>query len=524
MVTSLGRVFRNTSLTNKVRIPLILIFFLVLAVSITNYLALKHLSEQAHYQNNIISKAMRYLLDADKDLYQARVNEVSIISVLEKQDELEFEDDEVESLKKKHQKDIKQANKRVQKAADTINGQGFDFDRNFELFSKEFNLWKKYTNEIVELSVAGDFDEALSLSVYESLEHFTTARQALDIVSNTLIDENKAGAKRANKLAEDASRLLFIIVSVVIAIVVLFSVALPGMISKPAQSLRDSLEELSQGDGDLSSRLNVLGKDELGQVASAYNELMNKLHRSISQVATTSQTLKQNTDQLRLLSDNNQTLSEEQHEAIALIVTAVEEMSATIREVAHNAELVSNSTKDISTQANQGAMVIEKSADNATQLASQMQDTVNVVTALEQEASKISTVIDVITGIAEQTNLLALNAAIEAARAGDQGRGFAVVADEVRSLAGRTQQSTEDIRQMIETLETGVQNAARSIDEGSNHVESTVDDVQKAKESFYTIRDAITEISDKTMQIATTTEEQSCVIETVSENLSEIDQ
>ena len=195
-------------------------------------------------------------------------------------------------------------------------------------------------------------------------------------------------------------------------------------------------------------------------------------------------------------------------------------MSFAIREVAQNAQMTANEVQEVDRLTEEGSKITTDAVNEIQSLSDSVGQAKVVITKLSENSSDIASVLDVIRGIADQTNLLALNAAIEAARAGEQGRGFAVVADEVRTLASKTQQSTQDIQKMIESLQTGVEEAVQSINIGSQATQSTVDLSQKTLEALGKIAEASQRVSDMSAQTATATEEQSQVAEDVNRNLT----
>lgn len=195
------------------------------------------------------------------------------------------------------------------------------------------------------------------------------------------------------------------------------------------------------------------------------------------------------------------------------------EMTATVQEVARNAADASDAAHAADSEAVNGNLIVDNVTSAINDLALEVQESAGTIATLEENAEQIGTVLDVIRGIAEQTNLLALNAAIEAARAGEQGRGFAVVADEVRTLASRTQDSTREIQSMIERLQEGSKSAVLAMDQSQKKTERVVEQAHKAGEALTSITMAVSRIADMNTQIATAAEQQSAVSEDINENV-----
>lgn len=506
----------NASLMNKIRVPILCFLLLGLGQIIINYVSFTDLSKDVRYQNDVQVKALTLTLDADKDLYQALVNERAIIALLEQGGS----EKDIKKRTKKRLKDQKQAKTRFEGSIALMDDEQNTPDYNS--FIEHYNKWKKAGDQALVLAGEGKFQQAMQLSLAADND-FSIARESLDLVSNRLIEKSKQSRKLTNNKIDFTLLLQLILAGVLITFVLLTVLILPPFIAKPAQLLRNSLLELTKGESDLTHRLEVKNKDELGQIANAYNLVMEKLYNSIKSVAETSESLKKSTEVLEEFSGRNRVLSKEQHESITTIAAAVEEISTTVKDVADNADEVATSTKTISVSAQEGNKVIENATRKASTLASNMTSSVEVVSKLEENATNIASVMAVISGIAEQTNLLALNAAIEAARAGEQGRGFAVVADEVRSLASRTQSSTEDIQAMINSLQAGVADAVASIEAGNTEAEATVEDVKTAQAAFNEILQSLELVNGMSQQIATATEQQSEGVLEISKNLAEID-
>ncbi len=295
-------------------------------------------------------------------------------------------------------------------------------------------------------------------------------------------------------------------------------------LARPLERIVASMRDISSGSGDLTVRLDDRAKDELGQLAGAFNVFVAKLDDIMSRVGDTTEELATASEELSMITKDTRRGVEQQQGEIQQVATAIEEMTATVRDVARNTNATADAARQAGQEVDSGKRILHGSSSAIQQLSQRMNESQAVVNALESDSTKVGTVLDVIRGIAEQTNLLALNAAIEAARAGEQGRGFAVVADEVRVLAQRTQQSTEEIRVIIESLQDRSQQTARLLQQNNADLATTVDLSTQTDQAFEHIEQAVHQLLDMSTQIASATEEQATVTEEISKNVDTIHQ
>ncbi|HHX8332410.1 TPA: methyl-accepting chemotaxis protein [Vibrio diabolicus] len=293
---------------------------------------------------------------------------------------------------------------------------------------------------------------------------------------------------------------------------------------QPLQHVAASLKDVAAGGGDLTARLKVESQDEVGEVAAAFNEFMDKLHplmQDIHRSATTVQTVSQS-----LNTQTSQASGQMQDHCLETdkVVTAVTQMSMTAKEVASNTNATAQAIEDANSQVTEAQREVEQAIEGITELVREIDSTSDAISELSLQTEKITKVLDVIGEIAEQTNLLALNAAIEAARAGEQGRGFAVVADEVRSLASRTQNSTHEISDMLKQLQNGVSRAVSTMSVSQKRGVKTAEESALIQQSLSGVHHSIGTIRDMGIQTASAAEEQSAVAEDINQNLVAIQQ
>lgn len=290
-------------------------------------------------------------------------------------------------------------------------------------------------------------------------------------------------------------------------------------ITRPLEAVAAALNDIAHGEGDLTQRLQVVSQDEVGLVSRAFNQFITQIQSLVSEVGATSAQVFAASDRLQALSGQFSQQMQGHRKETDMVVTAVTEMSSTAHEVASSAANAANSTTVAAQEAVQAHQVVDVASRSINALVGEVDQASHVIAELAQETAKIGSVVEVIRGIAEQTNLLALNAAIEAARAGEQGRGFAVVADEVRSLAGRTQQSTHQINDMLQRLQNGVKEAVAVMETSQERSQQAISETAKIASSLDSMSLSVSSINDMNMQIATAAEEQNAVSEEINRNL-----
>ena len=349
-------------------------------------------------------------------------------------------------------------------------------------------------------------------------------RAASEQMSTLVSQLNQHGQTQAEAISTSAEQTVWLGLTVMLlssALIGLFSLWLVNrnMIT-PIRALIEHIAQLSQG--NFGQRVDTSRRDELGRLAEAANTLRDFLADTFSRLQLSTTNLDNASNELSAIAAQMAQGTHEQFSRTDQVATAMHEMSATAQEVARHAAAAATAADDADRSAQQGEQVMQATIQTITGMRSEIASTAEVIRRLETDSGRIGKVLEVIRGIAEQTNLLALNAAIEAARAGEQGRGFAVVADEVRTLAQRTAESTAEINQIINTVQTGAINAVRAIESGQNRSEEGVIQVTEAGAMLQRITAAVEAIRDMNRQIATAAEEQTSVAEDISRNLTEI--
>jgi len=325
--------------------------------------------------------------------------------------------------------------------------------------------------------------------------------------------------------SDDLSALRTLTITLLIAGLILgllSAVATSAAICGRIQHAVAAMKDIAEGEGDLTQKLDERGGDEIAGLARAFNTFIGKMTVLLKTVSEVGNEIAASASQMSSTAERtNQGITEQQSETDQT-ATAITEMVQTAQEIARNAAGAAESANDADSEAQNGQVVVSSTVDSIQLLAKEVDDAATVIDQLEADSEDIGKVIDVIKGIAEQTNLLALNAAIEAARAGEQGRGFAVVADEVRTLASRTQESTEEIMQIIGRVQGGARKAVTAMETGRNQTVTSVEQAVKAGESLAAITQAVSTINDMNTQIAHAASQQSEVAEEVDRSVVSI--
>jgi methyl-accepting chemotaxis protein len=312
---------------------------------------------------------------------------------------------------------------------------------------------------------------------------------------------------------------MLILTFIAIAAGVVMAMYIALNISGSLKTLVSRLEDIAEGEGDLTVVVDDSAKDETGDLARAFNKFVTKIRKVIGEVTDS-------TDQLSAAAEELSTVSQLTGEGVEnlsgemeQVATAMNEMTVTVHEVARNAAQAASSAVEASSNTERGGHVIKETVASVRLLTGEIDKSSEAINKLKVDSENISSVLDVIKSIADQTNLLALNAAIEAARAGEQGRGFAVVADEVRSLAQRTQESTSEIELMIDKIQSGTISVVDSMDKSREQTLQVVGKIDETGHVLTLITSSIVSINDISCQIATAAEEQASVAEEINRNV-----
>ncbi|MCE0557631.1 methyl-accepting chemotaxis protein [Motilimonas sp. E26] len=329
-------------------------------------------------------------------------------------------------------------------------------------------------------------------------------------------------SQKADQTQAASVSLLLTVAGSAIVIGLLLAFIISRAVTGSLNTMNAVFADIAQGEGDLTKRIPVTGKDELSQLAMSFNQFAEKIQHAVMQVSESTEQLLSAADELTIKAKGTQDDIREQQSQAHLAASAMTEMSASASEVSVSASKAAELSGSAMQSASEGRNVVVNSVSSMSGLSKQIIDSSNIVSELQKNSDQIGTVLEVIRSIAEQTNLLALNAAIEAARAGEQGRGFAVVADEVRSLASRTQESTKEIQSIIQTLQQGSEKAFKAMQESCESAEDTVNLVQSAEQSLLSIVDFMSDINSAIEHISDAAGQQATVSDEISQNVNSV--
>ncbi|MBN3563605.1 methyl-accepting chemotaxis protein [Aliamphritea spongicola] len=321
---------------------------------------------------------------------------------------------------------------------------------------------------------------------------------------------------------DELAGLILLMSLVLVGIFIAFAAWFANRITKPMHVITTGLQEIANGEGDLTRRLDIKGKNESAQMAEAFNSFIGTINTLISEIKSNANQVGSFAQEANEVSTEVSQVATQQSRSIEGVSTAFYEMVTASNEVAQHCTLTADAANNSQQQVEEGRKLIVNTSSLVNELEAIIVDSNQAMAELADESRNITSILETIRGIAGQTNLLALNAAIEAARAGESGRGFAVVADEVRTLAQRTSESTEEIDTLITSLTQRTQVVSEKLSSSLEGSKQTVETTQQTKSVFEAIEQSVDSIRDLATQIASAAEEQNLVTEEINKNIHDL--
>ena len=496
----------SLSIRQKLSIPLIFAAIIVLIFVISSSYMSARLKAHSAAMSIEFVPAISVVLNADRDLYQAKVALLSMDNMSDDGMLQKHRDDFLENAQQANERmhEFMQLMSKYPKVGASVTG----FDEQFKQWNSEsLSALKNPTHDaIVKLDTS-----------------FDALRKIYNIAGEAALEQANDEREKSTAFAHRLTLVMNVIAAVTLLYLIAISYFSPLLISQRIRSVVDGLKEINNGRGDLTKRLRSKSRDEIGDLCDEFNSTLETLSKMISNIRDEALSLRQQSQELNSVVNAVNKRTEEQGQALGSLAASFHQSATATNEVAgiavRTADQAQVSTEAIKTSINN----VAETARNINQLSLSFGNTYSTADSLKQNSSEIASVVETIRSIAEQTNLLALNAAIEAARAGEQGRGFAVVADEVRTLASRTQASTNDIQKIVGSLYHQIEDVFTAISGGRQQLEHTVVLTQSTSQQLDGVSAVIDNIGNMTLQTATATEEQSQVSGEINRNLMVID-
>jgi len=504
--------FANFSIRTKIYLALGTLMVMLMLCGIIGHFGLTKINNSQVSIFSVRLPSMDYLIEADRDLHQLLIAERAL--TVTPADAPEYKD-----FLDSYNENLEQTLTRFQKYEDLSKKE--HTQEHIDKFHSDFAKWKAVSQEVLRLSAENtpeSREAAEDLSYGQANELFGAMRENI----NTLTEINLKDAEEEHNIANSSfttSKYSFIGV-IIFGIVIGAAVGLKlgSVITNSIRATANMLREISAGEGDLTKKLPVTSKDEIGNLAEHFNSFTDKLKDIISTVKMNSENIASGNAELAATSDRLAQNFHEQTMQLSAVASATEEMSTSASEVVHSVQDVTEKAEMANGYISDGRNMLLEAVSSVMSIKSEVENLGQTISQLSNSSEEIGNILNVINDIADQTNLLALNAAIEAARAGEHGRGFAVVADEVRKLAERSQKAIKEIETIIVNLQQESNVASSNMQEASKKVEAGVVVIRNTESMFENIVSSVNTITQASRHIETAVSEQVQAIHNINGN------